>query len=527
MNRWYRLTRTPSFLASTALGILFVGVLIAVALSHLEPKRENTFLIRYFSESGSKDQALDALIEHLKQPDLDFYEALDLLAVIAKREPVKRVFADRSVFNELALRKTALALKWDLTQKEIALALFDCVGHEGTDQNGVLQKLADQGRRHAAYALGTCFGDSHANEGAAIYFEKEAQTFDHDISRKRAVHFYMRGEKKEKLLELKNNPAYEKHFDNHTRFELAILARDLPTIIRLVLPTTFVPIERSVLVLGLITGLMWFVFSLQSSHYLTKQGLPWIWVGLFSLFLGILSIPLTHLFIALQEGWLNIKESEDPIRGVLFFFVGVGLREELAKVICFLPIIPLLQRRKELEVLVAASSVGLGFAIFENFSYYGKYGFLVAPLRFLTANFFHMAATGVAGLYLFRAFRGHESWEEFLSRFGLIILIHGGYDALLSVPLLRDYSFFATAAFIYLCYLYFHELRKLRTSGEETISLSFTFTVGVSVVLATTVIYLSELLTVGSALGLTIQTGLNLAILIFMFFRELPESLVT
>lgn len=526
INRWYRLTRTPSFLVATAVGILGAGVVLALVLSHLRPTKDSGFLIRHYSERGAKNEALDSFVQHMKKPGANFYEGMDLLAVIAKKETGVRMVGLDNLFNQVALQKAATDLKWPKADLDIATLLLDCITNPTPSTNEQLQKLSSAKTRHAAYALGTCYREHEAFESAAIYYEAEGRNFDHADSRKLAVHLYVKAEKKDKLAALKNDPSFEKHFDKHTRLDFAVLERDLPTIISLVIPTTFVPISKGVLVLGIITGLMWLTFSLQSSHYLTKTGLPWVWVGLLAVALGVLSIPVTHFFIALQEGWLNIKESNDPVRGVLFFFVGVGLREELAKLICFLPLIPILRHRNQLEVLVAASCVGLGFAIFENFSYYSNYGILVAPTRFLTANFFHMAATGVVGLYAFRALTGRDSFEEFLSRFGIIVAIHGGYDALLSVPMFRDYQFFATMAYIYLCYLYFHELRELRTSGSETISLTFTFTVGVAVVLSTTLIYLSELLPVWSALGLTVQTGLQLAILIFMFFRELPESLV-
>ena len=71
--------------------------------------------------------------------------------------------------------------------------------------------------------------------------------------------------------------------------------------------------------------------------------------------------------------------------------------------------IGLLMRNSRLEMIVVAGCVGLGFAVWENLSYFAQYGSAVAFPRFLTANFFHFAGHPFpAGDHLGRS--GHDDF---------------------------------------------------------------------------------------------------------------------
>ena len=217
------------------------------------------------------------------------------------------------------------------------------------------------------------------------------------------------------------------------------------------------------------------------------------------------------------------------MNGLRFYILGVGLPEELAKLLCFLPLVPLLLRiRSDLAALMAAACVGLGFAIVENMSYFHHSSGGDVVGRFLTANPMHMTLTGVAGLAAYRAARDPRSWgPQALAMIALMILAHGLYDASIAIPDLADVSLLGTIIFALVVYQFFRELRDLRPRRVETVSLTATFLAGVSLVTAATFIYMSGLLGLQPACDAMAVNVLSLSLMAYLFLREMPDTMVT
>jgi RsiW-degrading membrane proteinase PrsW (M82 family) len=274
-------------------------------------------------------------------------------------------------------------------------------------------------------------------------------------------------------------------------------------------------------------GCCWLAFLWQA----LRMRWPWDWrvpLTLVAVALGILSIWPTRFLNYWQEVEWGLREDMELAAGLRFFIVGVGLREELAKLVCLLPLMPiLLRKRDEMLALIASACVGLGFAIAENMNYF------IATLatstlgRFLTANPFHMAATGLIGLAVYRAFRDPRNWgPQALGVFGLLVFAHGLYDAATVLPDLAEYSLFATIIFALVLYQFFHELRTLRPSGRDTISLTATFLCGVSLLTAATFIYISAIAGARLAADTLLTDVVGLAVMVYLFLREMPETMV-
>lgn len=278
--------------------------------------------------------------------------------------------------------------------------------------------------------------------------------------------------------------------------------------------------------LAILAGVCWFAFLLHSLRcYAIKD---WrLWTLMAGIALGVLSIWLTGFFILWQEVRWNLQESMELVSGIRYCVLGIGLREELAKLICLLPLMPILVRKGDaLATLLISASVGLGFAMEENVDYFtGENSSTLG--RFLTANPFHMAMTGLIGLYLYRAIRSPQAWgPHALAAFGLTVVAHGLYDAMLMIPVLQEYSLFATIVFALVIYQFFHEMRELRSPGSDVISLSATFLFGVSLLTAVTFVYLCGTVGFDMALDALVSNVLGLAVMVYLFLREMPESMV-
>ncbi len=281
-------------------------------------------------------------------------------------------------------------------------------------------------------------------------------------------------------------------------------------------------------VLSSIAGCCWLAFLWQA---LKTPGLGDLrfWCALLAIPLGALSIWPTHFFRLWQEHAWNLHDSAELIPGVRFYVLGVGLREEVAKLLCVLPLMPVMLRiRDELTVLLVSGCVGLGFAIAENVNYFAGSGGTAAMGRFLTANPLHFSLTGLAGLMLYRVLRNPRGWGSYAAGvFGLLVFAHGLYDAFIALPALQEYALFSMIIFALVVYQFFHELRELRPKQGDTISLSANFLCGVSVLTASTFVYLSATIGMSVAFDVLASGVTGLAVMVYLFLREMPETMVS
>src|SRR5690606_19349635 len=127
---------------------------------------------------------------------------------------------------------------------------------------------------------------------------------------------------------------------------------------------------------------------------------------------------------------------------LLYTFSFAAPAEMVTKLIFTLPFVPFLIRRaSRLEMLVVCGCVGLGFAIENTMQYYQHAGQIDAFGQLLTANFFHFAATGLAGLVLCEFLRAPaQRFMQLLLTLCGIALAQGMYDGFMAVPGLRILS---------------------------------------------------------------------------------------
>lgn len=286
--------------------------------------------------------------------------------------------------------------------------------------------------------------------------------------------------------------------------------------------------QRGPLALAMLTGAAWLAFALHALHVSGLRDMR-LWLALAAVPLGVLSIWPTHFFDVWQEFTWGLEQSASLLHGLRFYILGVGLREETAKLLCLLPLMPLLVRmRSELAALLVSGCVGIGFALAENANYFVGAGGYSTLGRYLTANPFHMTLTGLVGLAVYRACRNPQGWgPQALATFGLMVFAHGAYDSFAAIPALADYSILAIIIFAAVVYQFFRELRDARARRPDTISLTANFLCGVSLVTAATFVYLSGTFGCSAAFEFLLDGVVGLAVMVYLFLREMPETLVT
>lgn len=279
--------------------------------------------------------------------------------------------------------------------------------------------------------------------------------------------------------------------------------------------------------LALLTGASWLAFALQAVQIRSWRDQR-LWAPLVALALGVLSVWPTLFFILWQEHGWGLVEGDSLAAGLRYNILGIGLREEVAKLMCFALLLPwLVWRGDELAALVSAGCVGIGFGMEENVGYISGTMATATLGRLLTATPAHMALTGLLGLAAYRACRWPRAWgPQFVATFGTIVIAHGMYDAFLQVPALKDYTIAAGTIFVLLVYQFFRELRPLQRRRSEPVSLTANFLACASLVAAATFIYLCAAIGWRPAGNVMAQGVLAQGVMIYLFLREMPESLV-
>jgi RsiW-degrading membrane proteinase PrsW (M82 family) len=282
--------------------------------------------------------------------------------------------------------------------------------------------------------------------------------------RRRALDLCRRRDWKEKLRKLYADPEWraavlESGAGDYTdNYQVAQAAGDWTGVLRIVWDSVWVRLKSPLwMLMSSLCGLLWFLIVHMGAGVPVRM---W-WRGLLAFGCGLLSIPLTHVFIIVQDLWFGPQEHSMGSPDIFYCISGIGLREELAKLLLFAPLLILLRKAPAAHVLATAASVGLGFAILENVTYF-EWGEAASVWpRFITANFLHFSLTGLSGLALWQAIRNSAWLSHFAVVFTGAILLHGLWDFTpQDTRLAGDYVFFMYALLAGLALYFFRELLR-------------------------------------------------------------------
>lgn len=485
------------------------------------------FLVSHFTASGSWAPFFDAVrgvhrlpaIPDLPDPEkatfADWLQAIRGLDLIDRQtaeeeSPAPRVPvmpappedlapAPPDFASELSRLETALigsALPEPERQLLLAL-LHGLLGTEKAEREAATRELrsmanATPPRRRAAEFLGDVLERAGDAGGAIDAYRTEVDRFPAESPRSlhRLATLLRQEERLTDLEQLMQRPDLRQQFPIRDHIDLAIDRRDYAALAKWTLLHDLQFHDPWLAVLSLFAAVVWLIIVTQFAGWDRQR------LSLYTLAVGLgwLSATLTlyAVFIQSEIRGFDFDESDDAVQQILYFVAGVGLREETLKLLCFLPLVPYLARRAgENDALVCAGLVGLGFALNENIGYVDRGGEFTAWSRFLTANFAHIAWTGIAGLALYRLWRRpRRSWDHFLHDFLIVVAAHGAYDAFIAVPALGDYSFLSLVIFAASAYWFLdHAADQQSGSGAMTVSPIAVFVIGGALLIGVTFCY--------------------------------------
>lgn len=365
-------------------------------------------------------------------------------------------------------------------------------------------------------------------KGALEVYEKAAVLSGGDEARRRAVDLAMSREWPEVLDRLLAEPATYAAVhavDDRLAREASRHQLDVGEIWRSTLKYTWKGLhEVGYLTMSLLAGLVWFV-SLHKACRLPRR--KW-WLSLAGLPLGAFSTVVTLVLMEMQEARNGLTESELAGPALLFQIASVGLREEGSKLLCFLPMLIFLRKGTPVQALMAASAVGLGFAIEENISYFSMSEGTSVMGRHLTANFMHLAMTGLTGHALFRFLRYPKHYgAAFVATFTCMVFVHGVYNFSQDdyrVPLLKELPQLVVFIVVGLAWHYFQVIKQEREDAAQVVSAHGVFLLGTAAVMGVLLNFLVWENGWGMALTLFVPSALASVLMCWLFMRFLYDS---
>ena len=336
----------------------------------------------------------------------------------------------------------------------------------------------------------------------------------------RALHLWLALEDWDTLTDKLAEPRWQKIADASIRHEVALRAGDWKGAAKWLFLANLDPKLGPLLLAG-IAAFMWLAFVARLGKVSERRSfrVPMLAAAFV---LGVLSIAPTLVLITLEDHFLHLTESGDAVRDAVYYVAGVGLREELAKLLAFAPLMLILSRHgTRLDVLACGAMVGLGFAAEENLNYIAAAGGGAAIGRFLTANFMHMAMTAICADALADFLKAPERRSlEFTMTFLTVVAMHGMYDFFIASPSVGELSFLSSAIFILLTRQFLRAIGLARGRADAGDKLVRRLVQAVLVVLGASFVYVCSEVGPGPAALLLAIGLLGDAIIIYMFVYE-------
>ncbi|MGI9240440.1 MAG: PrsW family glutamic-type intramembrane protease [Verrucomicrobiales bacterium] len=544
------LSRDRQFLIRGVVVILAVCIILGFVLakfaktgrSEEESKELLVQSIISYDSERDRDELSNLLLQRGAPTPEAIAENIRFISVFIEHNLLERSKLDReAVLAKVPIYESAqLAIEGarsHLTEEQrilfhnYAIALYK----EGDEQLEAFGFLGEQAEvrppvRFANEFLGHVLSRQAGQRAEALpHFQLEADTFPRsDFSRFQLLNLNLALGDHDALRRLLADDSYSKLASPQFQTELGIELRDPLVILKGVARADLEDFSSPVLPLSLFAGLIWFIVLAKLGGV---ERLPSRQVVLFALCLvaGFLSATFTLLLVVWQDNVLGFSLNGDFVNDLLYCFAAIGLREEFAKILFFLPFVPFIAKRcTQVEILIAAGCVGLGFATSENINYfYGPGGSPASALpRLLTASFLHISLTGLLGLAICRFWHyPKRCWEEAVGTFVAVVFVHGLYDALLIVRELAELGGILSIVVLALTVReFFRKIFATRTTPRQIVSPLAVFVLGSAMVVGAAWIFAMYYYDLDTALDGVGRGALGSAILAFIYINEMRDE---
>jgi RsiW-degrading membrane proteinase PrsW (M82 family) len=504
--RIYFASRNPRVLLAVA--VLVMAVAIGIAWFVQKPVLE-AFGIELHGET---------LQTELKKEQPDMERVLEGLPRAA-----------RSLLGGVQAKDWIAASKLSQSEKAVATALWTNLSEDrGMEPGADLLYYAHYVKplRYANQLIGDHYLARSNIDEAVKYYRREAKFPDARGAREKLLGILVEKRDHAGLRVLAADPSFSESFMPEHKLYFAALEHrwsDLIAPLCALQARMLAPVPAMA---AAVAGLVWFLVAAQAIQPPRVFSFRTVALVL-AVLAGMVSTFPTLLASIWMEEAFGMRSSSDPLGNIVFYMLGVGPREELLKLALFVPFLPILLKRKSpLEMIVVAGCVGLGFAVWENLQYFARYGSAVAFPRFLTANFFHFALTGLNGLALCNVLRSPvKKALPFVVTLLGTSFAHGAYDTLASFSSIPILQFGCMVVFMLVSLMFFRTLQGLRDGSTDQICIAGTLIAGLSLLAGLIVVFAAREIGLVQALGTLAITGFGMIMVVYMFYWQLGEGM--
>lgn len=165
---------------------------------------------------------------------------------------------------------------------------------------------------------------------------------------------------------------------------------------------------------------------------------------IYTFLLGMFFSYGTFFLSDINKHWLGFDLTGGVFNDFWYCFIGIGLIEELVKLIPFLIILKFTREVNEpIDYIIYLSVSALGFAFVENISYFHGFGLQIIHGRAMISVVVHMICSSIIGYGLFLGFGGSRT--RLIGRLIIFLLIagfvHGFFDFWMVNEKIRNLSF--------------------------------------------------------------------------------------
>jgi hypothetical protein len=174
--------------------------------------------------------------------------------------------------------------------------------------------------------------------------------------------------------------------------------------------------------------------------------------------------------------------------------------------------------------LLTGAFVGLGFALEENLNYYDESGGSVVIGRFITANFMHVALTGIAAHGLYITVRsGFTRVADFAGSFVGVVAAHGLYDLVIILDRSEQLGigFLSIVVLFFIARHFFTQVEQETPTTRAAISPLAVFFIGSATLVAALFIIAACVTGTTAAIAEVGQGSLGVLPVGFMFWKHL------
>ncbi len=511
--RIYFLSRDPRLLFVLTVLILGVGTLLGFHLGGTARERSPNALEYIAIQPEKGGPLLQETIALTTQPG---GEPVEKLARILRALAMD----DASAHSQLVATSIVSP---PLTPERRALysAYWNSLTSLTREPNAYLLLLAyQQAQPGANYLAAELYGHLDQNDRAIHFLQREAIFPQSAMARQYEIEMRLSKKDLKGLAPLADDPRYEKEWTPLADFFVAAEGGNYVRAAIALARHETTGLDPAVIGLVCLSGLLWFTLCMQAMQAL-EAPLFRIGLGLCALALGMASVIPTLLLDVWMDKHTTLQLGNGLLGDLYYCVASIGFREELCKLLAFLPFVPFLLRRgNRLEMLIIAACAGLGFAVAENLQYFSQN--LSATFgRFLTANCFHLAGTGLIGLYLCETLLSpREKWSWFPICFVWVVVLHGLYDLFLINQLLSPLSLLSILCFLWIALTFFRQMRRYRSEESNYFWMPATILLGLSTLLAATFVEASRLWSPEMAATILTSQAISLVMMVYLLIWQ-------